>query len=82
MWYLDGDLVYGIPQSALNATGSLIPLEPMYIVANVAMSLDWGMPTPCTAISNCPACGSCYDCHNAGYNNVPKAISISSLYNL
>ena len=70
-WYLDDKLVFGVPAEALrNATGSMIPTEPMYLVANVAMSFNWGMPSPCQSptvdwgVPNCPACGVCYDCHN------------------
>ena len=70
-WYLDDHLVFGVPAEALrNTTGAIIPTEPMYLVANVAMSYTWGMPSPCQSstvdwgVPNCPACGVCYDCRN------------------
>lgn len=38
-WYLDGKLLLGIEGSSLkNLTGSLVPVEPMYLVFNTAVS--------------------------------------------
>ena len=43
--YLDGALIFGISgQSLQKLTGSLIPVEPMYMVLNTAISHRWGMP--------------------------------------
>ena len=65
-WYLDGLLVFSIPQSALtNGTGALVPREPMYLVTNIAMSTIWGFPGACSSDPSCQACmDQCYDCRN------------------
>ncbi|KAI3433376.1 hypothetical protein D9Q98_003193 [Chlorella vulgaris] len=50
-WYIDGQLLYEVNQQALvaqtNASGAavgprLIPMEPMYLILNLAMSPDFG----------------------------------------
>ena len=61
-WFLDGDFVFGIDGRSVAAlTGALIPVEPMYLVLNTAISHRWGMPEPCD-IAHCPSCWRCYDC--------------------
>jgi len=62
-WYLDNELVFSIDAAALEATGSQIPLEPMYLILNTAVSHSWGFPEPCD-IEQCSACYNCYDCTN------------------
>lgn len=63
-WYLDDELIFGIPGSSLQElTGSHIPDEPMYVILNTAISHRWGMPEPCD-ISTCSVCWICYDCTN------------------
>ncbi len=64
--YLDGELVLGIPGASLQErTGALIPVEPMYLILNTAISHRWGMPEPCPK-DQCAACWVCYDCTNPG----------------
>ena len=63
-WYLDGEFIFGIEgQSLEDLTGAMIPVEPMYLILNTAISHRWGMPEPCDA-KNCAACWLCYDCIN------------------
>lgn len=57
-WYFDDALVYGIRAEALQATGAIIPEEPMYLIFNTAISHTWGFPY-CDP-SNCDC--SCFDC--------------------
>ncbi len=62
--YLDDELIFAIPGSSLTElTGSLIPVEPMYLILNTAISHRWGMPEPCD-ITHCKMCWRCYDCTN------------------
>eukprot|EP01039_Chlorochromonas_danica_P004434 gene4434-4858_t len=64
MWYLDDKLIFGINGTSISdLTGGLIPVEPMYIIMNIALSHRWGMPEPCP-VSRCAACYQCYDCTN------------------
>ena len=49
--------------SVHSLTGALIPVEPMYLVMNTAISHRWGMPEPCPK-DECGACWLCYDCTN------------------
>lgn len=64
MWYLDDKLIFGINGSSVSKlTGGMIPVEPMYIIMNIALSHRWGMPEPCP-VSQCAACYKCYDCTN------------------
>jgi hypothetical protein len=75
-WYVDGHFVYSIPQeSLLNVTGSLLALEPMFIIANVAMSQNWGFPS-CEANPNCNSCHEdCFDCMNPSCDcNIPEGM--------
>ena len=61
-WYLDDELIFGIPGESLQAlTGSHIPDEPMYLILNTAISHRWGFPEPCD-VSTCSSCWICYDC--------------------
>ena len=63
-WYLDDELIFGIPGASLQElTGSHIPDEPMYVILNTAISHRWGMPEPCD-IRTCSTCWVCYDCTN------------------
>ena len=50
-WYLDSEFIFRIPGSSLqDTTGSMIPVEPMYLIANTAISHKWGMPEPCDRV--------------------------------
>ncbi len=37
----------------------------MYLILNVALSHNWGMPEPCP-VDSCSACWVCFDCKNPG----------------
>ncbi|CBJ31299.1 Beta-1,6-glucan active enzyme, family GH16 [Ectocarpus siliculosus] len=44
-WYVDDELLYGISDDTLESFhGSQIPLEPMYLLLNTAVSTTWGFP--------------------------------------
>ncbi|CAM9322280.1 unnamed protein product [Pylaiella littoralis] len=44
-WYLDDELLYGIDDDTLGSfRGSQIPLEPVYLILNTAISSTWGFP--------------------------------------
>lgn len=77
-WYVDNHFVYSIPQEALtNATGSLISLEPMYIVANVALSQYWGFPdgTANPGVNSAQCIVDCFDCLNPECDcNIPEGM--------
>ena len=63
-WFLDGEFVFAIDGKSVAAlTGAVIPVEPMYLILNTAISHRWGMPEPCD-IEHCPMCWRCYDCAN------------------
>eukprot|EP01031_Cornospumella_fuschlensis_P026553 gene26553-32090_t len=63
-WYVDDQHVFGINGSDVHAkTGAVIPVEPMYMILNTAISHRWGMPEPCP-VDTCSACWHCYDCTN------------------
>ena len=50
-WYLDDELLLGIDGKSLHEkTGSMIPVEPMYMLFNIAVSHRWGMPEPCPKV--------------------------------
>jgi len=58
-WYLDGEMLYDVPASALsNVTGAQIPVEPSYVILNTAVSTTWGFPETCPAGCAC----TCFDC--------------------
>ena len=67
-WYLDGEFLFGIPQESLTkkGNGAIIPVEPMYIIANVAMMSGWGIASYCDANSDCAdiCLSGCLDCQN------------------
>ena len=50
----------------MQGNGAVIPGEPMYIIANVAMSSSWGIANSCNFNSECvDICYSgCVDCNN------------------
>ena len=54
-WYLDDVFIFGIPQESLTrkGNGAVIPGEPMYIIANVAMSNSWGIQNSCDFYGEC-----------------------------
>jgi beta-glucan synthesis-associated protein KRE6 len=62
--YIDDKFIYGIDGLALNVSGATIPLEPMYLILNTAMSSTWGFPDS----KDCPrprdGSPSCYDCRD------------------
>ena len=62
-WYLDGELIFSIAGKSLEVTGAQIPLEPMYLILNTAVSHSWGFPEPCDT-ETCSSCYHCYDCTN------------------
>ncbi|CAM9973170.1 unnamed protein product, partial [Scytosiphon promiscuus] len=44
-WYLDDEPLYGIDDNTLGTMhGAQIPLEPMYLLLNTAISSTWGFP--------------------------------------
>lgn len=49
-WFLDGQLVYSISSEALQKSGALVPVEPMYLIMNTAISSSWGFPIPCPEV--------------------------------
>jgi Beta-glucan synthesis-associated protein SKN1/KRE6/Sbg1/Glycosyl hydrolases family 16 len=64
-WYLDGVFLFGIPQESITAkTGALIPVEPMYMIANIAMGTGWGINENCDPDTCGSICNVCMDCHN------------------
>jgi beta-glucanase (GH16 family) len=65
-WYLDDVFLFGIPQESLtNKTGSLVSVEPMYLIANTAMGTGWGINENCAQEGECMGiCDNCMDCHN------------------
>eukprot|EP00600_Ochromonadales_sp_CCMP1393_P003710 CAMPEP_0174993998 /NCGR_PEP_ID=MMETSP0004_2-20121128/23383_1 /TAXON_ID=420556 /ORGANISM="Ochromonas sp., Strain CCMP1393" /LENGTH=562 /DNA_ID=CAMNT_0016248169 /DNA_START=58 /DNA_END=1746 /DNA_ORIENTATION=- len=63
-WYVDEDLVLGIDGTSLESlTDAFIPIEPMYLIFNTALSHRWGFPEPCP-VHTCSSCWHCYDCTN------------------
>jgi beta-glucan synthesis-associated protein KRE6 len=61
-WYIDGAFVYGMSAATLRRTGATLPLEPMYLLFNTAVSSMWGFPAPC----NRRTCGcNCWDARRA-----------------
>lgn len=62
--YIDDEFVYGIDGLVFNDTGASIPLEPMYLILNTAVSSTWGFPNS----ADCPrprdGSDSCFDCRN------------------
>ena len=63
-WYVNGKFVFGVSAASLrNATGAMIPEEPMQLVLNLAMSNYWAMQRPCE--DGCDTCYACLDCENA-----------------
>ena len=52
---MNRDFLFGIPQESLTlkGNGAVIPGEPMYIIANVAMSNSWGIENSCDYSSDC-----------------------------
>lgn len=63
-WYLDDTLIMRLTgDKLLTHSRALIPMEPMYLIFNIAISHRWGMPEPCN-VHECNACYQCYDCHN------------------
>ena len=56
--------------------GSLIPVEPMYLILNTAISHRWGMPEPCP-VETCPVCWRCFDCLNPGILSYQKNQELS-----
>jgi len=63
-WYLDDELILGIDGLSIQKrTGAMIPMEPMYLILNTAISHRWGMPEPCP-VASCSSCWRCYDCTN------------------
>ena len=65
-WYVDDVFLFGLPQESLTEkTGSLISVEPSYLIANIAMGTGWGINSACNVDSTCaPVCNICMDCHN------------------
>jgi hypothetical protein len=61
-WHMDGKFLYGFNADVLNAAGSMIPNEPMYLILNTAVSSNWGFPKPCPSDCDC----TCYQCGKAG----------------
>eukprot|EP00903_Cladosiphon_okamuranus_P018365 g16894.t1 len=56
-WYLDDEQLYGIDDDTLGSFhGSQIPLEPVYLLLNTAVSATWGFP-PCGPGCDC----TCFD---------------------
>jgi len=57
-WYTDDQLVFGIPGSSLQRSGTEIPSEPMYILMNLAVSPTWGFTCPDGCTCECLQCGN------------------------
>jgi hypothetical protein len=59
-WFLDGEYLFSISAEALKLTGATIPVEPMYLLFNTALSGTWGFPMPCPEGCDC----NCVDPNN------------------
>jgi Beta-glucan synthesis-associated protein SKN1/KRE6/Sbg1 len=59
-WYIDNEFIAGVTGENLQSVSNTeIPSEPMYLLANVAVSKDWGMPD--AYFLGCEnKCWSCY----------------------
>jgi hypothetical protein len=65
-WYLDDEFLFAIRQESLtNKTGALISVEPMYLIANIALGMGWGIDENCVEEGVCMGiCDNCMDCQN------------------
>ena len=73
---------YGLRDESISSLmGSMIPIEPMYLIMNTAVSHTWGFPAPCPEGCKC----TCYECGNpdcacalpTGYcDNMPASFEI------